>query len=122
MADDYNDPDAHLPYPESPEYQSASVRDLDAPPDDRVLDPLPSDVVGLGRGTFAPEDVSVTDPNPQAQPTSLATDAGEIADERNLIAREGGNSQRVRTGVWIGVAAVAVIVVIAIIGFLTLPR
>lgn len=122
MADDYTDPDAHLPYPESPEYQSASVRDLDAAPDDRVLDPLPSGVLGLGRGTFAPEDASVTDPDPLVQPANATANAGEIADERNLIAGAGGNSQKVRTGVWVGVAAVAVIIVIAIIGFLTLYR
>lgn len=120
MAGDYTDPDANLPYPESPEYQSSSVRDLDAPPDDRVLDPLPSDVVGLGRGTRAPEDATVTDPNPQAQPNVLTREAGQIADERTLIADVGGNSQKVRSGVWLGTAAVAVIVVIAIIGFLAL--
>lgn len=114
MSDEYIDPDAHLPYPESPEYPSASVRDLHAAPDDRVLDP-----VRQGTGRFSPW---VGDPTPPVQMPEVASDEGEIADERNLIAEVGGNSQSARTRFWLMAVVVAAIAAIAIVGFLTLPR
>ena len=114
MDDDYIDPDANLPYPESPEYPSASVRDLDAPPDDRVLDGGGSRSFGV-RGRAG-------DVSPSARPLAEDVGMGAIEDERSLISGAGGNSITSRSILWIEVVITAIIVVIVIIGFVTMPH
>ena len=116
MADDYSDPDANLPYPESPEYPSASVRDLDAPPDDRVLG---DGGVGTRGGMFGrrTDDVGVS-----ARPLAEDVGMGAIDDERTLLASAGGSSFESRATFWIMAVITAIIVVIVIIGFVTMPR